>query len=484
MKKVFIGLLLMGTMAATHAEDLLDVYEQALENDPVFKAAYSTFRADTENIPIAQASLLPQLTASGQLGRFYQDANTNGIDSGVTYNSNVWTVSASQAIFNFQSWSQVQKAKASTKASHATFNDASQDLILRTARAYTDVLYAKDTILFAEAKKRSNKRQLDQAQQRFNVGVDTITSVYEAKAAYDLSIAELITAKNNQVNQNENLRKLTNHVYDYLSPLRNSQVPLIKPEPNDVNEWIDTSVRQNYKLFASKYALEAARDNIRIQQAGSWPTLALQGSGSQTHNSASNSFFVASKQTTASVALALNFPAYTGGLTQANTRQAQFQYETSSEQLEKTYRDIVVNSQIAFNTIIDGISKIKADQQTVISQKNSLDSTEAQYEVGTRTMVDVVNAQQRLYEGQKQLAADQYAYINAVLNLKYLAGTLNVTDLEEINSWLDTKRINSFPPQTLAAMHKLKHTQSMRQRRMQTKPAVQGKPKQYALNTH
>jgi outer membrane protein len=140
----------------------------------------------------------------------------------------------------------------------------------------------------------------------------------------------------------------------------------------------------------------------------------------------------------------MNFPVFQGGLVQSQTRQAQYDFQSSSEQMESTYRDVVVNSRIAFNTINDGISKVEADRQTVISQKNSLDSTEAQFEVGTRTMVDVVNAQQKLFEAQEQLAKDQYDLINAMLTLKYLSGTLNVNDIQLVNSWLATTRVNGY----------------------------------------
>lgn len=455
MKKKPWGLLyLMVAVSLTplaHASDLIDIYRHALENDPTFKAAYSTFMANSEAIPQARAALLPQLTIGAQAGRnvLYVDAGgINGLNGQQTYNTNGWSVRASQAVFNYVSWAKVQQAKASVKAAHATFNNAAQNLILRTAKAYLDVLFSRDTLNFSEAKKRANKRQLEQAQQRFNVGLDAITSVYEAKAAYDQSVAEVISAKNNQINQNENLRKLTNHVYDDLSPLRDSKIPLIKPEPDNVEEWVAAGLKQNYSLFAAKYSLQAARENIKAQAAGGWPTLALQGNSVQTHNDGVGSnFFVPSNQMLSNVALALNFPVFQGGLVQANTRQAQFNFQTSGEQLEQAYRDVVVNSHIAFNTIVDGISKVKADRQTIISRQNSLESTDAQFQVGTRTMVDVVTAQQRLFEAQEELASDQYKLIGSILNLKYLAGSLNVNDLEEINSWLATTRINSLPPQ-------------------------------------
>ena len=143
----------------------------------------------------------------------------------------------------------------------------------------------------------------------------------------------------------------------------------------------------------------------------------------------------------------MNFPVFQGGLVASQTRQAQYNFQTSSEQMEQVYRDVVVNSRIAFNTITDGISKVKADRQTVISQQNSLESVQAQYQVGTRTMTDVVNAQQHLFQAQEQLAQDQYNLINGLLNLKFLAGTLNVNDLEEINSWLATNRVDGMAPQ-------------------------------------
>lgn len=457
LKQGFYGLLFLFTCTiySVHAADLLDVYHQALENDPEFKSAYNTFMANAQTIPQAWSSLLPQLTVTAQATRnvLNVDANivsgVNAIDGQESYDSRMWTVRATQAVFNYQSWAKVQQAKASVKAAHATFNDAAQNLILRTAKAYFSVLLAGDTLDFAEAKKRANKRQLEQAQQRFNVGLDAITSVYEAKAAYDQSIAEVISAKNNQINQNENLRKLTNHVYDNLSPLRNSRIPLIKPEPNNVDAWVAAGIQQNYNLFAAKYNLQAARENVKAQSAGIWPTFAVQGNVTDLANfvqGQSNNFFVPARQNLANIGLAMNFPVFQGGLVEANTRQAKYNFQTSSEQLEQTYRNVVVNSHIAFNTIVDGISKVEADRQTLISQQNSLESTEAQFQVGTRTMVDVVNAQRRLFESQEQLASDQYNLINAILALKYLAGSLNTEDLKEVNAWLATTRINGLPP--------------------------------------
>lgn len=456
MKKCLVTLIaILGFSPSGYAIDLMDVYKDALENDTQFKDAFNTYMSSTEAIPQARSALYPQVDISGSRGRYVQNSIGFGLSVDQSYSSTQWQVTASQAIFNYQAWMQVKLAKASVKAALATFNASAQDLMLRTARAYFEILLARDTLEFAEAKKIANKRQLDQAEQRFKVGLDAITSVYEAKAAYDQSVAQVISARNNQINKNENLRKLTNHVYEALAPLRNAQIPLIRPEPNDVNEWIDTGLRQNYNYYSTKYAMQAAMDNIKVQAAGSWPTIALEGNGNQTLNTIGDngtSFFVPEKSSQASLRIAVKFPVIQGGLVRSLTRQAQYDFQRASEQMEGAYRDVIVNSRIAFNTIVEGISKVEADRQTVISQRNSLESTEAQFQVGTRTMVDVTNAQQRLFEAQQQLASDQYDLISAILILKSLAGSLNVSDLEEINSWLLTTRVRgAFPPKILTS---------------------------------
>ncbi len=448
MKRTLLyGLLFCSVFSRVFASDLMDIYLHALDNDPIFKAAYDQYMITSEAIPQARAALLPQLGMNAITGRNYLKALAGGFSTDDYYASSYWQFTGSQALFNYQAWAQVAQAKASVKAAQATFNDAAQDLMLRTAKAYFDVLLAQDSLSFAEAKKRANKRQFDQATQRFQIGVVAITSVYEAKAAYDQSNATVINAKNNQVNQNENLRKLTNHYYEGLAPLRNSKIPLDKPEPNDVHQWVDTGLKQNYKLFSAKYALEVAKENVRALSAGNWPVFSIQGNASELRNDVlENSVFVPKDQVESNIALAVNIPFFQGGLVQSKTRQAQANFQLYSERLEQTYRDVIVNTRIAFNTIIDGISKVLADQQTLISQRNSLQSTEAQFKAGTRTMVDVTNAQERLFEAQEQLARDQYSFILAMLQLKYLAGSLNANDLELVNSWLATTRINGLPP--------------------------------------
>ena len=459
------------------AADLMDIYHQALDNDPTFKAAYANFLAQSEILPQAWSTLLPQLSFAALAGRNNQFINAGTYVVNQTYNGNQWTVDASQAVFNYQAWEKVQQAESSVKAALATFNDAAQSLIIRTASAYLQVLLAQDTLNFAEAKKRANKRQLDQAQERFNVGLEPITAVYEARAAYDQSISEVISNQNNLTNLNQNLSRITNHVYEHIAPLRDQRIPLIGPEPNVVDEWISAGLKQNYNLFAARYNLQSARDNIKANSAGNWPIFSIQGHVNDVHLASSeyasgksnpanatnlvNNFFIPQEQRIANLTINVNMPIFQGGLVASKTRQAEYNFQSSAQKFEQVYRDVVVNSNIYFNTIVDGIAKVRADRQTIISQQNSLDSVWAQYKVGTRTMTDVVLAQQHLFEAQRQQASDQYDLINAILNLKYYAGSLNVSDLEEINTWLDTLRINSLADNKEHAPCKLSATQKL-----------------------
>lgn len=466
---IFFWFLLITTQVS--AADLMDVYHQALDNDPAFKAAYSSFLAQSESLPQAWSQLLPQLSSAALIGRNQQFIDAGQFVVQQTYNGDQWSVKASQAVFNYQAWERVKQARAAVKAAMANFNDAAQKMMIRTTQGYLQLLLARDTLNFAQAKKRANKRQLDQAQERFNVGLDAITSVYEAKAAYDQSIAQVIASENNLKNQNQNLSRITNHTYEQVAPLRDNKIPLIKPEPAVVDEWITTGLRQNYSLYAAKYSLQAARENVKAASSANWPVFNIQGNVVNTHshsqmgngstNSLVNNVFVPQEQRQASVSLNASLPLFQGGLVASKTRQAEYEFQTISQNMEQVYRDVVVNSNIFFNTIMDGIEKVKADQQTVISQQNSLDSVEAQYSVGTRTMTDVVLAQQRLFQAQEQLASDQYNLIGAILNLKYYAGTLNVQDLEEVNSWLDTTRVDRLALNKSNPLCKLSDTQKL-----------------------
>jgi outer membrane protein len=423
----------------SYATDLMTVYHQALENDTLFKQMYNTYLSTAESIPIAKSILYPQIVISGQ--GLYTMHHTNGDEVPVkrSYPTYTWQLTASQTVFNHEAWTRVQQARSFVKASQATFNSAAQALILRTSKAYFAILLAQDNVRFTMLKKHANKQQLVQARARANSGLDALTSVFEAQAAFDQSVAQVISAKNKLSNSYENLCKITNHRYQKIASLKSNYTPSIKPNPDNINSWVTAALQQNYQLLASKYRLDAARDAIKIQSAIGRPTMALQSSHTQRYNNnGDTSIFAPAHKAFATVGLAVDFPVFQGGLIQAKTRQAQFDFQAASDLVEQTRRDIIVNTRIAFNTIINGISNVAADKKTINSAHYALKSTTAQFEVSIRTMADVVNAQERLFKAQTQLANDQYALINASLTLKYLAGTLSGGDIADINSWLAT----------------------------------------------
>jgi outer membrane protein len=435
--KVLLSLLVLLSFDIVASPDLIDVYQKSLQNDPIFKQARATYFSSKESLPQAMSQLFPNVVTTGFINKIdYHSVNVNplfGVSS--NYRQNNYTLTATQPIFNYTAWMQTRLAKDTVKSAQATFNSAAQDLMIRTATAYFNVLQAKDNLRFALAKKRANYRQLDQARQRFKVGLDAITAVYEAQAAFDSSRAQVISNRNNLSNQYENLRKLTKIKYTSLTPLRGAHVPLIKPKPNNVMIWERTALKQNYQLLAAYYNKNASQKNIKVQTGGHLPTLNLQGSFSETVSN-SPSPFLGSDVKQGTIGLALNFPIFQGGLVLSQVKQAGYDFENAMQQYQAAYLDTQANTHIAYNNITDGISTIRADRQAVKSAANSLESTETQFKVGTRTMVDVVNNQQHLFETQTNLAIDQYSYILSILQLKFQAGTLSTSDLAQINSWL------------------------------------------------
>lgn len=472
--KIVFSFLLLTMNQKAISSDLLEVYYEALESDPAFKSAYSQFMAESQAIPTAAAALLPQLTASGLVGRVYTEVMAGPtLDVNRTYSQNQVTAQASQTLFNLKLWSLLEQARANVRAALANFNDNTQNLMLRTSKAYFDVLLAQDNLTNANALRTANKRQLQQAEQRFNVGLDPITTVYQAKAAYDQSCATVIAAQNNIITAQQNLAKITNHQYQKIAPLKNKKIPLIYPEPMNPETWVTTSLKQNYKLTAAKFYLEASRQNIKMQFSGHLPSFNLYGNFSEIHNLVStlpvttspvtnvnqffNNIFVPQMQRNANAGFNMSLPIFQGGLVVSKTKEAEFQFQNYSNQLESVKRDLIANTQITFHTIASGIEKVKADRQSLESQRVSLQSIQEQYQVGTKTITDVLYAQQQYFQTQLQYTSDQYSLIIQILQLKYLAGNLNVKDLEEINSWLATKQIVGLSPQSKKILDTLLH---------------------------
>lgn len=435
----FLLLTLIGCFVCqiSFASDLMDVYRDAAANDPSLKSAHNIYFSTGEQIPQTRAALLPNVSLTNATSRFSNQGDTNQtISAGdQSYDQNIFTLSATQPVFNYQSWMQFNQAKDTVKSAEASYNSAVQNLMVRVANAYFSVLQAKDNLRFTQAQKESLLRQMKQAEQRYEVGLDTKTAVYQAQASYDSMVAQEIADKNTLYIAFEQLRTLTNHNYEALAPLKEKNPPLVHPQPADSQVWVDKALSQNYALLSAKYTKDAARINIKAQQAGHYPTVDLGGSYSDTNNDATAN--PAPTGQNSAVTLTLTLPLYQGGLISSQTRQAEYDYEKSAADFQSIYLNTLVNTRTAYNTLIVTMRQIQADTQALLSSENSVQSVEAQYQAGTLTMVDVLQAQQQLYQAQTEKALDQYTYINSIVNLKYNAGTLSASDLDAINHWLD-----------------------------------------------
>lgn len=436
---------LLGTVlwSVAQADDLMDIYRQAVDSDPIFAQAQSTWHSQKMNLPIAEAGYLPQLGITGSGSRQYQ--NISPASAGGT--SYTWiygyTLTLTQQVFNLGAWEAIKGADANVKSATATYLAAQQSLMQRTAQAYFNVLQAYDQLRYTIANKQAVWQQFLTAREQFRVGLIAITDEYDARSRYDQVVAQQISAQNNLNIQLENLRAITGRDYKSLKAL-GKHLPLVTPKPNNMESWVSVAEAQNYNIKAQNFAVTSAMEMIKQQAAGGYPSLALQGSGGSLLSNFPGEGNIT--QTTAALGLQLSYNPIQGGLVTASTEQARYNYVTASGLLEQVHRQTVNQARSSFLSVLSFMSQVKADKASIVSAKNAFAATEAGFKVGTRTMVDVLNDLSALYLSQQEYANDQYAYINNLIALKAAAGTLSVKDLVDINRWLGQSV--AFPEKT------------------------------------
>ena len=442
-----------------NAASLLDVYEQALVNDPRIKEAFANKEAIIEAKPQARSFILPQLSGSASFSDNDSDGQStfqqkiinpiNGEEVVITNNTDFlqesetlqWDVTLRQAIFDYGSWMNLRKANKTVAQAEIDYLAAEQDLIIRVANAYFNVLAAEDTLEAEQAARQAIEKQLDQAQKRFDVGLIAITDVQEAQAAYDQSIANEITSKRNLATAKESLRAITDSYPGQLNKPDNN-LPLIMPNPQSESDWVETSLEQNLSYLSAQVGVEIAKSEIKVQRSGHLPTIGIQASkrdiDTDSFRSDSGSEFTPAdnENINEGVGVQLNLPLYSGGQVTSRVRQAVARHRASKEKLERVARETTRIARDSYLGVISGIATVKALQQSVKSSATALQATEAGYEVGTRTTVDVLDARRRLFSSQKNLAISKYDYLKNILQLKQAAGTLTQSDLEQINNWL------------------------------------------------
>lgn len=428
----------VSTTVTAPAADMLEVYQQAWKSDPTFRAANATLLSKRENIPIARASLLPTLSGTGSINRinYNSETGTGSTSKNIYPNSNTgYGLSLTQPIFNFAYWATLSSAKAGVKQAEAEFFSAAQDLMYRTAAAYLAVLQAQDVLRFTSEQKRAVGEHRRQQKQRYEVGLAPITDLSEAQASYDSTVAQEIAAQNDLRVQEEKLQEITGIKFPELKKF-NTEVPLVKPDPEDIERWVKTAEQQNYSLLAARYATLAMRETVMTQAAGHFPILNAVGSYNYNYDNNANNLRILTRQKTTSGGLSLTVPIFSGGAISARTEQAGYNYQQAVATQEKTHRTVVSGTRQAYLGVVSGISKIKADRQAVISKRSSLQSTQNSYQAGLRTILDVLQAETELYSAEKDYAKDQYAYLLSTLSLKQQSGTLSIADLAKINQWL------------------------------------------------
>lgn len=422
------------------ANELLKVYDQAVENDTQLMAASAARDAAKAGSRQAFGGLLPQVNASGTYSKdhtIYKD--TQFCDGGPTPPADCTSdakpynvgLNISQVIFNKQIWDRWQQAGDRAAAGEASFRSAEQNLALRVAEAYFNLLSAADGLRLADAEKKAIDRQLELAKKRFEVGLSAITDVQEAQARYDLTVATTIEAEQSLSSSRESLAEITGYSYTSTAALKD-EIPLLGPNPDNINDWVKSANDGNFTLISARIQADIAKNEIEVSQDGHLPTLSLNGQ----KNVGDSSGFNPSKYDQTQISLNLNVPIFAGGSTQAGVRVARSTFEQRQAELEGTRRSVERNTRNAYQGVIAGVARVKARKQAVLSSTTALEAAEVGLEVGTRTAVDVLNAQRELYSAQRDYARARYDYLLNVLRLKNAAGQLGQKDLAEIDKLL------------------------------------------------
>ena len=417
------------------AADLIDVYRDALSQDPVYAAARYAYEAGKEALPQARAGVLPSLSLAAGAERNYR--STEGFPS-ADYNTNSYSVSLSQPLFRMQNWIVLNQAGLQVKQSEAVFADASQSLIVRAAQAYFDVLLARDNVSLSGAQKIAISEQLAQAKRNFEVGTATITDTYEAQAKFDLGIAKEISDLNDLEIKQRALQQLIGKMPASLAPVRDNP-GLALPQPSEMEQWVKAAEEASPVIAQLRLAYEIAAREVDRNKAGHLPTLDLTGrysNSTQPTAAAGGGLGPALDTRLGVIGFTLSIPLYQGGGTQSKIRQALSNKDKANQDLENTKRTVAQNVRLNYLGVTNGVAQVKALEAALVSNKSSLDATVLGKEVGVRTNVDVLNAQQQLFQAQRDLQQARYNTILSQLRLKSAAGRLKEDDLADVNRLL------------------------------------------------
>jgi outer membrane protein len=430
--------LALGASFTAHGADLLEVYKQAQTGDAQFASARAAWSATREKLPQARAGLLPRVDLTGNTT--YNDRNVNFRDrlpdSSTRFNSNDLLLSLRQPIYRPQNTAVYEQGKTQLDQADAILAQAQQDLITRVAQAYVDVLLARDNLAFAGAQKTAIAEQLAQAQISFKVGTATITDTHEAQARYDQAVSQEIVARSDLEVKQRALELVIGKATPVLAPL-GPGLKLVAPEPAVQEKWVEEARDANPNVRAAQSVLTFAQQDVTRNRGGHMPTLDAVAGLRRSVPGPSAQGVPNFEQRSATIGLELAVPIYQGGRIDSLVREAAANEDKARQDLEKTRRDAELFARQNYVGVTGGISTIKALEAAVTSSQSALDSTRLGREVGVRTQVDVLNAQQQLFQARRDLAKARYDYIMSTLRLKSAVGRLTEQDVVAINAWLD-----------------------------------------------
>lgn len=437
LKPVLLAAMLAATGPA-HAADLLETFRAAQANDPVFAAARAAHLAGLEKLPQGRSLLLPSLSLSANSTLNDQTTQYRGAfpfpAGNQRYNSHGYSLNLTQPLFRQQNWVAYTEAELQVVQAEAQFKLAEHDLILRVAQAYFDVLIAQDSVQLAEAQKTAITEQLEQAKRNFEVGSATITDTHEAQARYDLTSAQEIAARNDLEIKQRALQQLINAMPKGLKPL-GKEFKLEAPQPADMEKWVGEAELNNPQLAIARAGAEIAEKEVARNRGGHYPTVDLVANYGENFANG-GSFGVGADTRNKSIGVQVNVPLFQGGAVNSRWREAEANRDRAKEELENARRTVATQTRQAYLGVVSGIAQVKALQQALKSSESVLEASKLGQEVGVRTNLDVLNAQQQLYATRRDLYQAEYNYLVSHLRLKAAVGSLGEEELGRVNKAL------------------------------------------------
>lgn len=441
---VLVGLTISATSSVAYADDLAQVFQLALQNDPTLQQADAQRRAAQKGVDITKSAFWPQIGFEAGYSRAeresaYYDATTQSFII-LDTESRGWNagLNLSQTVFDMSVWDQAELSEKQAYQAEVTYYSTRQQLMIRVVNAYFTVLERMDDLEFATAEKKAIARQLEQTKQRFSVGLTAITDVHEAQAQFDTAVAAEIQAKNAVEIAQESLREITGRYHQDLAQLDTDSFSPESPTPSDAQQWVTVAEDKNLQLIVQRTAVEIAEQRIDLARNDHLPTVSLGAQYSTSDNTTTSGgrSIDMPRMDNNSIGLTLNVPLFTGFRTSAQVDQARENFVASSQELEGVRRNVERQVRSAYYDVVAALSTIRAFEQAVVSAESALKATQTGFEVGTRTIVDVLNSTRNLYNARRNLSSARYGYIRQYLTLKQASGQISEQDLVAINASL------------------------------------------------